>query len=1010
MLFVLACVVTAVVTAQPARAMDSRLAMEKQAGNALSDRLMEGFRNPPGSAHPWVYWFWVNGNLSKEGITADLEAMRRVGIRGVSIMEVSEGPQGPVKVFTPEWWEMVGHTLREATRVGIEIEMHNCEGWTGSGGPWITPDISMLQVVALETSLTGPQQYEGTLPHGNAQRDFYRDIVVLAFPTPENIRSVKRDQIRDITANLQSDGRLTWDVPAGNWTVLRVGYTTTGASNLPSPPGGSGLDCDKLSKEALEVHWANFMAKWLDEEKAVGASALKATHIDSWEVGGQDWTPKMPDEFRSRRGYDLLPFLAAWAGWTVDSQETTDRFRWDMRKTVNELFYENYVEHMGQLAHANGLRLSIEAYGCFAPDLPYFARADIPMSEFWVGQEPQPTSKEASSSAHVYGKPIVAAEAFTAGGVQDRWQNHPFRMKPLADQVFTLGVNRMVFHRYAAQPWLNRWPGMTMSRWGTQYERTNTWWEQSRAWVDYISRCQYLLQQGLFVADVAYVAPEREQAGWWEVPSRPDLNPVTPAGFDYDLMSAEAVLTRASVADGQIVLPDGMSYRVLVLPQGGAMTPELLRKVRDLVAEGATVVGPPPRRAQGLVGYPDADQEVQSIAAEVWGNCNGVDITEHGYGKGRVICGRPLADVLGAPADFSVLGAMVDKQVRYIHRVIDGTDFYFVASVVSQPQTFLCSFRVGNRCPELWWPDTGRMERVAIYNSSDAVTQVPIRLEPYGSVFVVFPAGSPATDERVVGLTRDGLDVTGFGAWVETDLAGKLDGLHVYSTEGGIRMEMSLPGSYELRLASGKTIDATVPQLPPSVEVKGGWDVRFPKGWGAPEQVKFDRLMSWTEHPDAGVRYFSGTATYLKRINVPKEMLADGRRLYLDLGKVQVIAEVRLNGKALGILWKPPFRVDITDVARPGSNDLEVQVTNTWANRLIGDEQLPEDCAWADDWEGKRMDTVPEWVVQGKPSPTGRFTFKTWKHWSKDDPLLESGLMGPVMLSCTAVVNIGVDR
>lgn len=1088
--------------------------------------LKSAFRNPPESARPWVFWFWIEGNISREGITADLEAMRRVGIRGVVIMEVDVFvPKGPVRFLTPQWREMFRHALKEATRLGITIDMNNDGGWCGSGGPWITPELSMQIVVSSETRAGGPRRFSGSLPQPKATSGFYRDIAVVAFPTPpadlprmddagakftrdgnvvtiefprpfsarsvtialdsfraaasgtlavsddgaafRDIRGfnvswpassvsfdrvasrrfrltfakpvppapeeiplgavelhgdariedipgkaayinqaslssglsgapIRRDKIIDLTPLTDADGRLNWNVPEGKWTILRFGHTTTGKMNHPAPAEGLGLECDKLSKRAVEVHFDALMGKLLEDQRAVGSTALAYAHIDSWETGSQNWTPGFREQFRARRGYDLIPYLPVFTGRAVGSAEISERFLWDLRRTIADMLLENYAGHFRALSHRSGLRFSVEAYGTGPlDDLPYAGLADLPMSEFWMGMEPWWVTKEMASAAHTYGKPVLAAEAFTSRPWNGKWQNHPFRFKPLGDQMFTLGVNRFVIHRYAMQPWLNRWPGMAMGPYGIHFERTITWWEQSKAWLTYLSRCQHLLQQGRFVADVAYIAGERVPNDIHE----PLSNLATPPGYDYDVVSAE-LLAQMIVREGRAALPSGMSYRVLVLPAGAAMRAAQLRKIKELAAAGATVLGAPPARSPSLAEYGAGDVEVRRMAAELWAGCDGVNITGHRYGKGKVFWGKSLASLLseeGAPPDFGGVGFEAGKQLRYIHRTAGDKDIYFLASSEPEAATFLAAFRVTGKRPELWWPDSGRTERLALYDQQPTLTRIPIRLGPYGSVFVVFSSGDDP--DRLSTVTRNGVEATGILASSATDLRGQLDGIRAEREADGYRLEVARPGAYQLRTAANKLMRVDIPNVPQPLEITGPWQLAFPKGWGAPERVMLDRLLSWTEHPDDGVRHFSGTATYRRPITIPASMLGAERRLYLDLGRVEVIAEVRLNDHELGTLWKPPYRVDITEAAHAGENQLEVRVVNLWPNRLIGDDRLPPDA----EWTGPRLKSWPQWHLDGKLSPTGRLTFSPRKHWSKHDPLLDSGLIGPVCLQSAEI-------
>ena len=740
-----------------------------RAAPGAEPRLEREFLNPPESARPWVYWFWSDGNLTREGITADLEAMRRVGIGGVLIMEVDQGiPKGPARFGSPAWRELFKQVVSEAGRLGLEVDMNNDAGWCGSGGPWVRPEQSMQKLVWTETFVEGPGRFEAALPQAQAVAGHYRDVAVLAFPTPaaeadpngrvriENLpgktllerqpiaapaqypavpagATIARDRILDLTSRLGARGRLAWDVPPGQWTILRLGHTSTGAVNAPSPQEGQGLECDKLSPEGIDAHFAGLMAKLIADVGPGAGKTLTFTHIDSWEVHSQNWTPRLPEEFRKRCLYDPLPFLPAMTGRVVESLEVSERFLWDLRKTIAELLNENYAGRLRELAHQHGMQLSIEAYGDGPfDDLSYAGRADSPMSEFWVGGGALETGKAMSSAAHTYGRRIVGAESFTSGPQTARWTNHPYSLKALGDAAFCEGINRFVFHRYAHQPWLDRRPGMTMGPWGVHYERTETWWDQARPWHEYLARCQHLLRQGLFVADLCYLQTEGAPNGLSHGPR---------TEYDFDACTPEVVLTRMSVRDGRLVLPDGMSYRLLALPPAETMTPVLLGKIKELVEAGATVVGPRPVKSPSLSDYPKCDEEVKRLAGELWGDAGGQKVTEHRCGKGKVVWGKTPEAVLaemGVPPDVRCESAAGRGGLRYVHRSAGGLDLYFVANGTQQTPEMLCTFRVKGKRPEFWWPDTGRIEPVAIYDEGEEGTRVPIRFKPCGSVFVVF--------------------------------------------------------------------------------------------------------------------------------------------------------------------------------------------------------------------------------------------------------------------------------
>jgi hypothetical protein len=1048
--------------------------------------LAKSFVRPPDSARPWVYWFWLNSNITREGITADLEAMKRVGIGGVLIMEVDQGaPVGPAAFMGPQWRELFKHAVAEAGRLGLEVNMNDDAGWNGSGGPWIKPEQSMQKVVWTETNLEGPGQFDGTLAQPEADRGFYRDIAVLAFPTPGDYRiadikgkalyerrevapaaetrlpsgmTIASARIVDLTAQMGKDGHLAWDVPPGNWTVLRFGHTGTGVENAPAPASGRGLECDKLSKEGIEAQFAGMMAKLIADVGPAAGKTLVATHIDSWENGAQNWTARMREEFKTRRGYDPLIYLPAITGRVVDTLEISERFLWDLRQTVSDLVVENYAGHMATLARKNGLRLSIEAYGGPSDDITYGGRAEEPMGEFWIGGGAWETLKQMASAAHIYGRPILGAEAFTAND-RERWQEHPGSIKALGDRAFCEGVNRFVFHRYAMQPWLKYRPGMSMGPWGLHYERTSTWWELTRPWHEYLARCQYMLRQGMFVADICYLQPEAAPQ---------EFQGHERNGYDYDICTPEVLLTRMSVERGRLVLPDGMSYRVLVLPDTTRMTPELLRKVRELAAAGATIIGPTrPAKAPGLSNYPNCDQEVKRLAVELWG-------------QGKVLTRKSPEQVLGEigmAQDFAA-----PPFIRWIHRQLGGTEIYFVASNSPQAREVTCTFRVAGLRPEFWRPETGEIEPVPVYRQTGGTTRISIPFGPSGSVFVVFrqaagefdpvvsvsldgrmiepapePKGIVRIEKAVYGVAGDTLrsrdvraklqaivdggetsfkvsrlaagDDPAYGVVktleAEYSVGGKFskvsgkdpDTLSFpvapgvepeaqvhYGEDGELVVEARQAGRYELKTASGRSLRAQAPALPPPQEIAGPWALWFPPKGGAPGRVPLDELVSWSEHHDPGVKYYSGTGIYTKTVSVPRDMIGKDRRVYLDLGKVQVMATVKINGKDLGVLWKPPYRVDVTGALKAGDNELEVRVANLWINRMIGDEDKPED---SDRNPDGTLKAWPKWVQDGKDSPSGRFTFTSWRLWKKGEAPVESGLIGPVTLRVAALVRVG---
>ncbi|MHB8520342.1 MAG: glycosyl hydrolase [Limisphaerales bacterium] len=976
------------------------------AGNTAEStaNLEQGFLHPPKSARPWVYYFIMDGNLTREGITADFEALKRAGIGGVLFMEVDVGlPRGPVKFMSQEWRQIFKHAVAEAERLGLQMTLNAGPGWTGSGGPWVKPEQSMQHIVASAVEVTGPTNFNATLARpsprapyfGNAglpadllkaKEDFYVDVAVLAvpkttdsqrisdidekalylrhpyssrpgtkpfLPAPANYPAwpagavVAADRIVDLTAKLGADGRLAWDVPAGQWTILRFGRTSTGANTRPAPASGLGLECDKFDQAALDAHFDAFIGALLREigpRQESGDAGWNMLHIDSWEMGAQNWTAAFREEFRRRRSYDLMRYLPVVTGRVVDSLEVSERFLWDLRQTAQELTIENHAQHLKDLGRRHGFGLSIEPYDMNpCADLSLGAVADVPMGEFWLyGFNTFFSVIEAASIAHTGGRPVVAAESFTSGDAE-RWQAYPASMKALGDWAFSAGVNRIVFHRCQHQPQLDRRPGMTMGPYGVHWERTQTWWDMVPAYHAYLARCQFVLRQGLSVADICYLAAEGAPQVFRPPSSATRGIPPERLGYNFDGCAPETLRARMTVKDGRLVLPDGMRYRVLVLPERDTMTPTLLRKVKELVEAGATVIGPRPLKSPSLSGYPQCDEEVRQMAAELWGDCDGKTSKEHAHGKGRVVWDLGAQGAFAQEGksgsepeqygDFAVVAGVLEKMgvahdfesdgpLRYTHRRVGGTEIYFVASREDRSVDANCTFRVSGKAPELWDPLTGEVRTLPEFTANGDCTTVPIRFEPTQSFFVIFR--KPATGVKAAGRN-----------FAEVDKV---------------------------------------------AELSGPWEVAFDPAWGGPGKVTFQTLDDWSKRPEDGIKFYSGTAIYRKRFDLPESLSAHrSSPIYLDLGVVKNLAQVRLNGRDLGVVWCAPWRAEIRGAVKARDNQLEITVANLWPNRLIGDVSLP---------------------------PEKRVTWTTWNPFKKDSPLLESGLIGPVTLRSAKRITV----
>lgn len=1310
------------------------------------DNLENIFLNPPRDAKPFTWWHWMNGNVSKIGIDLDLNFLYKSGIGGFQLFQVGTGiPKGNVDFGGDEWSDLIRHTAELSSQLNLEFDLMNCGGWSSSGGPWITPEYGMQQLVWTEKQVVGGKKLSFSLPHPYSKLNFYRDTYVLAFPTPGNqgdiidnlieevvdsqgnilakelfcsglwqdpakidhpdhtgnyyvqikfknnflaksvlifisnlqtqgnfgfsgpqniellystdgtrfmpitsipFRGGVRDQainipiadnfdgisakyyrissrfpfnsyyirllssytiyqwpikanytrigsllagqylpptlrfdnnsivhssqILDISSSLNGD-TISWDAPEGIWTIVRFGYTPIGISNHPSPDGGGGLECDKYSRTAYEYHFNHFFGNILKYLEPLGKNGLAGALIDSYEVGMQTWTSSFPEEFRNRRGYDIQKYLPALIGYIVDSPEISDRFLWDIRRTHSDMMVNNYYGAFAEICKQHGLKSYAEPYsGGPFDEIQAGSKLDVPMGEFWAGMDESNgvfySVKLASSIAHIYGKKIVAAESFTGYPSQSKWQLHPYAMKGQGDWMYTLGLNKFIFHVYAMQPHPTAKPGMTMGPWGWMHSRNNTWADYEINWITYIQRVQSILQTGTLVADLLYFVGEEVPIDTPVLPNQ--LFPNPPKGYFYDVIDGNGILSRLRTEGNDIVLPDGMRYRLLIIPNTPIISLNILRRIRELVEDGMYVVvgATVPQSNPGLTNYPESDADLKNLVNDIWGNITQSN-SEKIIGNGKVFLDTTFKDILNKldiSPDFEYTSASGDAIINFIHRKISDSDVYFIANRRRTREDIVCTFRIKDKSPEIWDPVSGKIFPIRFYENLGDRIRLPLHLSPFDSLFVVFR--EPVSGSATSILYKDGVEIAStkdfplvkrdkyasifnnftisFWAKPETEinlvansflpsyiswvfyplpgeslyesghancglclgrngaivyertthddfntqlsanipvsgwsnvilmyrdgtpalyLNGKLvatgtqsrfivhPGLnqsvddHFYNPFHGEIKEVKLfdyclsedeinslyekgrpepdvppiweysgdkstpsflfyeKGKYNLKFTNGRVVDVNVDELKDPIEILGPWELNFPDGLGAPKQIKLEKLISLKDHSDDGVKYFSGTVTYKNRFDFSYSLPnINLNKIFLDLGWVEIIAEVILNGKNLGVLWKVPYRIDVTHALKTGINDLIIKVTNLWPNRLIGDEHLPSENEYNTGGRGEfsaSIKKLPDWYIEGKPKPSGgRITFTTWKHYTKDDPLLESGLLGPVKL------------
>jgi hypothetical protein len=1075
------------------------------------------FQSPPEAAKPWVFWYWLQGAVSKEGVTKDLEAMKEVGLGGAYLMPI-KGPNPaytdhPVVQLTPEWWAMVKHAMNESKRLNFKLAMHVSDGFALAGGPWITPKLSMQKVVWTEKQITGGKQFNDILQQPETNEGYYKDIAVFAYRSPagagvstrtivpkvtsskpdsaasllavggnkktfncdeqcwvqyefqqpftcrsiiihsrnnyeanrliveasddgKNFTSIERLEpprsgwqdwdadythdikpttaryfrfsydkagsepgaedldaakwkqslkitgielsseprihqyegkngevwriakrttteqlpdnlcvplkgIIDITKYLDAKGRLVWNVPAGNWTLLRIGQTSTGHRN-DTGGGGKGLECDKFNPAAIKLqfdNWYGQIYKQVGEE--LSKQVLSIFHVDSWECGSQNWSTVFRDEFKKRRGYDLYPYLPVMTGVPVESANVSERFLYDVRQTIAELINDKFFATLANLAHAKGVKFSAESVAptMLSDGMLHYQNADLPMGEFWLRSPTHDKPNDmldAISGAHIYGKQIVQAEAFTE--LRLAWDENPAMLKPVQDRNYALGINRFVYHVFMHNPWTDRKPGMTLDGIGLFFQRDQTWWKPGREWVKYAQRCQALLQVGKPFVDVAVftgeelprrsVLPDRlvstlpgifgndvveseakRLANVGEplrvIPSgvTSSANMADPEkwidplrGYAYDSYNPDALIRLSKVRNGRIELPGGASFKLLVLPgvakmnpNGNMMSKEVATKLKQLIQDGATVlINDKPEASIGLLNNKANDKEIAEFEKNVYTTAPLATLKK--IGKGQVLYGpykESSFDKLGLQRDFVATNAQgkPERDIAWTHRTSRGIDIYFISNQKDEARTFEVSLRVGGRIPELWNPVTGQVVNAGTWRFEKGRTVLAIRLEANGSMFIVLQQPTTLKSQAVA------------KNWIEPNPL--------------------------------QTINTT-------------WSVTFDKNLGGPDKpVTFNKLTDWTANEDTAIRYYSGTASYTTTFEY-NHTNANPSSVWLSLGKVANIAEVTLNGINCGVAWTPPYAIDITKALRPGKNNLTINVTNTWANRIMRDKELPE--------------------------------------------------------------------
>lgn len=688
------------------------------------------------------------------------------------------------------------------------------------------------------------------------------------------------ENVLDITKNLTSDATLNWSVPSGRWIIMQTGMTTTGQTNSPASPEGTGLETDKMSKKHIAAHFDAYLGEIIRRIPVADRKAWKIVVEDSYETGGQNWTDGLIDEFSRKYGYSPVPYLPVLRGDVVGSRDRSDRFLWDLRRMVADKVSYDYVGGLRDVCHEHGLTTWLENYGHWGfpgEFLQYGGQSDEVGGEFWSeGDLGNIENRAASSSAHIYGKIKVSAESFTCGGKS--FSRYPATMKPRGDRFFTEGINNTLLHVYIHQP-DEREPGLN-AWFGNEFNRHNTWFDYMDLFTQYLKRSNFMLQQGHYVADVAYFIGE-------DAPKMTGIcDPALPQGYSFDYINGEVIHDRLSVKNGKLVLPDGMTYRILVLPKLETMRPELLKKIKELVEQGAVVLGPAPTHSPSMTGYPACDEQVRTLAKELWGKVDGVHVKSAKVGKGLILSGMEMQEAL------DLIGAVPDCKfgkedpALFIHRTLADGEVYFISNQSNKTVSISPVFRVTGKNPELWSATSGTSRSLPAFRQSANTTTVPLKLEAYESQFIVF------------------------------------------------RKKAEKAASFDL--------SANFPEGKVIAGLNGAWTVSFDRSKGGPARpVLFKNLTDWSLSDNDSIKYYSGTAVYKTSVKLAKPQA--GKKIMLNLGQLTAMAKVKVNGKDVGGVWTAPWQVDITSAVKPGENVIEVAVVNNWMNRLIGDLKLPAD-------------------------------------------------------------------
>ena len=917
--------------------------------------LEQGFDSIPMEARPRALWTWVDGNFDKESISEELKEAKEKGMGGFDIWDVNHVqdenkvvPKG--KPFMgDEYTDAIVHAVNEATPLGLDIGLVSASGWN-SGGAWTQPQNATMQIYSSEIVVSASNNGSHLLPFpivpllnpytkdtlliarsSNGKPAFYTEVAVLAYPLTADSAINDLTMVKNLSNKMAADGTVNWKAPTGKWKIVRMICANTGQPMIMHTPSSKGPMIDHFNPIATETHIKYILDKLQKGLGTFKGKAFKYLYSDSYEVTGQLWTPNMISEFQKRRGYDINPYLPALNGFTIVNKDITRRFLYDYAQLLSDLIIESHYAKAKQVCATYGIGYVAEAAGpgkplhnCPFESLKSSGSLSFPRGEFWhkTSNDILQVIKGVASASHIYNQKYVEAESFTS---TDLWQESLSELKPTVDRAFCEGLNRIYFHTFPHVPKAAGTPGWIYG-FGTQISTHQPWWNMSKPFMNYLGRCSYMLQQGNFVADVLYYYGD---AAPNFVPAK-HIDPSLGYGYDYDVTNSDIILNKLEVKDGKLTLPHGQQYSVLVLPPMEEMNVDVLVKLEKLIAAGAVVIGQKPTQSTGLKDYKLYGEKVATLANKIWANCDGKNILEANYGKGKVVWGKNIRTVLSemnvSPDFFSGQYPTLDS-VDFIHRKTEKEEIYFVSNPTNTPKIMASRFRVKGKIPQLWDPLTGEKTNVD-YQQTAIGININLEFEPHGSVFVVF-----SNDGRSTSSTKRILNPELKATFIDT--------------------------------------------------VQNQWTLSFKTRDNKLVKTQLPSLIDLSQSTNDDVKYFTGTSRYETKYQLPQNIELKNHQAYIDLGKVAVVARIIVNGKVMGISWKSPFTLPISNAIKPGENTIVVEVANLWTNRLIGDAKLP-----------KNQRTTNTNISR---FPTG------WSHPmqdlpNSDYPMPPSGLIGPVKI------------